>query len=344
MPGGIVLEANYVGKKGTKLYFGGSGDLNHLGPEIESLTEDQVRNTLLNPVPNPFYSFLPDGVPMKPPTISAYQLMRPYPQYAGVNLLTLPEGSSIYHAFQLRAEKRFSKGLQFLAAYTAQKSIDDSSVAHGGTTWLGGSTSLLDPNNRRLERSLSQFDIPQVLNLSYIYELPIGRGKAIGKDWNPIVNAILGGWKTSAIWRFSKGQPIGLGLAVGENLPTYGYQRPNLVGTLLKTSNDNFRDQYFANPEVIVQPAPFALGTAPRTIGSVRTPGINNANLSLLKEFFLGKIREGMRLEYRAEFFNAFNHPLFGGPNTTFGSDSFGKVYGLAGPVREVQMALKLYW
>ena len=91
-------------------------------------------------------------------------------------------------------------------------------------------------------------------------------------------------------------------------------------------------------------PADYAIGNAPRTTGSVRTPGANNANLSLLKEFSLGKFREGMRLEYRAEFFNAFNHPRFCGPDTTLNGGSFGAVSCTANSAREVQMALKFYW
>jgi hypothetical protein len=343
LPGGILLDAMYVGKKGTHLYFASSGDLNHLGPEIEKYSAAQIED-LISYVPNPFYSYLPDGADNKNPTIQKFNLMRPYPQYSGLGLMTLPVGDSIYHSFQFRVEKRFSQGLQFLAVYTNQNSIDDSSVAHGGSTWLGGNASLQNPNNRSQERSLSQFDIPQVLNLSYIYELPIGRGKAIGKNWNPALNLILGGWKTNGIWRFSSGQPIQPFLSGGQSLPTYGGQRPNWINPLIRNTGENWKDQYFVDNSPFDTPASYTIGTAPRAIGTARTPGINSANMSLLKEFQLGKVREGMRLEYRAEFFNAFNHPIFCGPNSTFGDPSFGKVNSTCSAPREVQMALKLYW
>jgi hypothetical protein len=156
--------------------------------------------------------------------------------------------------------------------------------------------------------------------------------------------AILGGWKTNGIWRFSTGQPLGVSLASSQPLPTYGAQRPNLTGTLARNTGSDWRDMYFANPEVVEQPAPYAIGNAPRTIGTIRTPGINTASLSILKDFYLGKVREGMRLEYRAEFFNAFNHPIFCGPNTTLGGGQFGEVTSQCNAPREVQMALKLYW
>jgi hypothetical protein len=76
----------------------------------------------------------------------------------------------------------------------------------------------------------------------------------------------------------------------------------------------------------------------------VRTPGIRNADLTVLKEFNIGQVREGMRVEYRAEFFNAFNHPIFGGPNTTVEGGQFGVVSYQSNRPREIQMALKLYW
>ncbi len=174
--------------------------------------------------------------------------------------------------------------------------------------------------------------------------MPFGHGKAIGGSWHPILNGIFGGWKTNGILRFSTGTPLSLSLNQSTPLPTYGAQRPNLTATLEKTSASNFREQYFANPEVVVKPALYALGNAPRTIGSVRAPGVNNANLSLLKSFELGLVREGMRLEFRGEAFNALNHPQFCGPNTTLGSGNFGRVFGTCSPSRELQLGLKLYW
>jgi hypothetical protein len=339
--GGVLIDANYVGKKGTKLYYGGANEFNHLGPEIEgySLAQIAALNTF---VPNPFYGIIKTGS-LSGPEIPAYQLKLPYPQFTSFSIDELPAASSIYHSFQLKAEKRLSNGLQFLVTYTLSKSIDDSSL-QGLTGFLGGSTSLQDPNNRRLERSLSQFDSTHVLGINYTYELPVGRGKAIGTSWNPWLNGIVGGWKTNGIWQFVSGNPLGLSLADGQSLPTYGGQRPNLTGALERNNGPDFMDHYFANPEVAVKPAPYALGTAPRTLSSVRAPGINIANLSVFKEFPLSKFREGMRLEYRLEAFNAFNHPHFGVPDTNVNGGSFGQIFYLATSQREFQMGLKLYW
>jgi hypothetical protein len=342
MPGNILIDASYVGKKGTKLYYGGSGQLNHLGPEIETYTAAQVAD-LLSYVPNPFFGIVPATSPLGgSPAIQKFQLERPYPQFTGVSTLPRPVANSIYHAFQLRVEKRFSHGVQFLGTYSRSKSIDDASV--GLASWMGGSSSLQNPNNRSLERSVSQFDMPNVLSLSYVYELPFGRGGYLGGNWHPVLDAILGGWKTTGMFRFSTGQPLALYLTGGTSLPTYGGQRPNLTGALVKTSGANWRDQYFANPEVATKPTAFALGNAPRTISSVRAPGVNTSNLSLFKGFNLSGIREDLKMEFRAEAFNAFNHPQFCGPNRTVGDSRFGQVRSTCAAQREVQLALKVYW
>jgi hypothetical protein len=234
--------------------------------------------------------------------------------------------------------------LQFLATYTWSKSIDTASVMGSGTTWLGGQTSNLpDPYNLGLERAVSEYDIPHVFQISYVWELPIGRGRAIGRNWHPVLNGVIGGWKTTGQWRFGSGMPVWLNLNSGQSIPTFGGQRPDLTGTLKRADNWTI-DQYFANPDVVKQPAPYTTGTAPRTITSVRYPGTNNASLSLFKEFELNKIREGARLEFRAEAFNALNHPQFGDINTTYGQDGFGQVRQQVNSPREVQMALKLYF
>ncbi len=219
LPGNIVIDANYVGKKGTKLYFGGAEGLQYLGPEIETYSADQIAG-LKTYVPNPFYGIAPSYSSLGgAPEVAAADLLVPHPQFSGVSGISPPIANSIYHAFQLKVEKRYSNGLQFLGTYTFSKSIDNASVTHGGLTWLGGRTSLQDPNRHYLERSLSDWDMPHAVGLSYVYDLPFGRSRAIGKNWNPWVDAVLGGWKTNGIWRFSSGQPLPSGPERGNKPP-----------------------------------------------------------------------------------------------------------------------------
>jgi hypothetical protein len=221
--------------------------------------------------------------------------------------------------------------------------MDNSSVACGCTTWLGGATSLQNPNKRFLERSVSQFDIPQVLQFSYVYQLPLGKGKQFGGNMHPVLDAVLGGWQTNGLWRFDNGMPLALGLSTSRALPTYGGQRPNLVGPLTRNDSANWLNQYFANPQNAVTPAPFTVGNAPREIATARVPGTATSALSLFKQFALPK-REGAKVEFRAEAFNALNHPQFNAPNLTVGSSAFGKVTSQANSPRQVQLGLKLYF
>jgi hypothetical protein len=217
---------------------------------------------------------------------------------------------------------------------------------------------LQDPNRPDLERSVSQFDIPHVLQFSYVYDLPIGKGRKFAGAINPVVNGIIGGWQLNGTLSFSSGRPIGLTLDSGNPIPTYGGRRPNISGTLKRNTGSDFLGQYFANADqVLSQPADFTIGNAPRTLGNIRQPGVKNVTMSLFKEFLLSKLREGSRLEFRIEAFNAFNHPQFCGPDTSarfievnpgeFSLDpdgSFGQVTSTCNDPREVQLALKFYW
>jgi Carboxypeptidase regulatory-like domain/TonB dependent receptor-like, beta-barrel len=354
LPAGVLLDVNYVGTKGTHLYFNGAGDVNHLGPSVENASAAEI-SALQTYVPNPFYGLITDPTSSLSQTeVPQSQLLVPYPQFEGLFTLFPPRGNSIYHALQLRVQKNMSHGLQFVGNYTFSKTISDSDVS-SYTDWLGGSIGIQDPNNLKLERAVSQYSIPQVLTFGYVYELPFGRGKAVGTKWNPVVNAFLGGWKTAGLWRFDTGQPVAISLSGGGSpLPTYPGQRPNLTAALQRNTGSNWRTEYFANPDAVQVPDPYTLGTAPRTLPNVYMPGARTAGLSLLKQFSLGAVREGMKLEYRLETFNAFNHPQFGCLNgsvqTDFiGSDpttysGFGHLNCQANSPRELQMALKLYF
>jgi hypothetical protein len=344
LPGNVLVEANYVGTKGTHLYFGGAGETDYLPISVESATPAQIAS-LNSYVSNPFYGVITNPAStLANPTVQQYQFQRPYPQFTSFAGNDPPWANSIYNALQVCVEKRVSQGLQLLVNYTWSKSIDDASVACGCTTWLGGSTSVQDPNRLYLERSVSQYDIPQLLQFSYVYELPFGKGKHWGSNWNGFVNAVLGGWQTNGLWRFDNGMPIALSLSGGQSLPTYGTQRPNLTGTLSRNNGADWLTQYFSDPQVAVKPAPFTIGDAPRDVDTVRQPGTATAGLSVFKEFLVPPLGEASHLELRGEAFNALNHPQFCGPNTTVNTGLFGAVTCQANQPRIMQVAVKLYW
>lgn len=344
LPGQILLDGNYVGTKGTHLIFAGFTNLNILGPSVESLPASGITE-LESLVPNPLSGIITNlSSPLSASTVPDWQLQLPSPQFTGESLIEPPWANSFYNAFELKVEKRFSHGLDFLFTYTAGKSIDDSSVNGVNWTYAGGSNHIQDPNRLYLERSLSDFDVSRLLQLSYVYQLPLGQGKRWGASWPAWEDALLGGWQTNGIWLFETGQPIPLTLSGGVSLPTYGPQQPNLLVPLQRNHSANWMTQYFANPQAAVAPNPFALGDGPPILPNVRAPGASNADISLFKEVPLNKLHEGAHLEFRAEFFNAFNHPRFAAPNSVVNSGTFGLVTSQYNSPREVQFGLKLYW
>jgi hypothetical protein len=348
--GNIVLNAEYIGKKGTRLPFSGSNQLNILGPQVESLptTAADPNNPcqaltipcLNSLVDNPFAAVITDpNSTLSSPQVPYSQLLVPHPQFTGVATDVQLIANSIYHGLQLTAEKRYSNGLQFLVTYVWSKSIDDSSQADDNVTWLGSFTSLQDPNKPWLERSLSTFDIPHVLQFSYTYDLPFGRNRALLGNMPRWAEAVIGGWKTNGIWRIADGRPLTFTLADGNPIPTYGAVRPNISGTPKRNHGADWVDNYFVDTTIFSRPPDFTLGNAPRALGSIRSPWSFTTNLSLSKQF---PIREEMFFEVRLEARNAFNHPVFGTPDTTVDDGSFGKILSTSGNgPREMQLAVK---
>ncbi len=349
LPGSVVLNAEYIGKKGTHLPFSGANQQDILGPQVENYNQNQIAalNTFYSnppgcaPTCNPFAGIITDPNSTMSSSIQGYQLELPYPQFTSATSDVALIANSTYHALQLSAEKRYSNGLQMLVTYVWSKSIDDSSIPDDNVTWLGSNTSLQDPNKPWLERSLSTFDLPSVLQFSYTYDLPFGRGRAMLGNMPRFLEGVVGGWKTNGIWRITDGRPLAITASDGTSLPTYGAQRPNLVGTPERNHGHDWIDNYFVDPTVFQLPPLYALGNTPRTIGSVRTPWSFGADLSLAKQFSLARVREDMNIEFRIEARNAFNHPVFGTPDTSLDDGSFGTVSYTANTPRELQLAIK---
>jgi hypothetical protein len=242
----------------------------------------------------------------------------------------------------VKVQKDFSNGLQFLVTYVFSRSFDDSSVDDDNVSWIGSFISLQDPNKPGLERSLSTFDVPHVLQASYVYNLPIGRGKLVGGGMPRLLDAVVGGWVTNGVWRWSAGRPLNMLTYDGTSLPTYGAQRPNIVGKPHRNHAKGWINDYFTNPEVFQLPPLYALGNAPRSLGAVRTPYNFNTDLSVLKVFPLENLRKGASIEFRLEASNAFNHPTFGQPATDVDDPLFGQITYTSSAPRQGQGGLKI--
>jgi hypothetical protein len=248
----------------------------------------------------------------------------PYPQYPGGIPVQTWIGSSDYNSLQLKAERRFSNGLAFLVSYTHSKMIDV------------GNNGYRDPlGNRTLERGLSQYNTPNRLVGSYNYQLPFGPSHR----WlnGGFVGNIIGGWEIAGITTYQSGLSLTPGLSVNNCVCGNNAARPNIIGDPGTTSQS--LGQWF-NTGAFAIPAQYTIGNS--GVGILTGPHSFTTDLNGTKRFAL-PWREGMSLEFRAEFYNAFNHPQFSNPDVTLGNANFGKITGSVNP-RKGQLALKLYW
>jgi hypothetical protein len=344
LPADLLVEAGYLGSRGINLIDGdgltGTRDtLNQLPASYMSLGPELVRV-----VPNPFFGVITNPTsPLSARNIAYGQLLRDYPHYTNVNLYRRPQARSIYHAFTARIEKRFSQGFGFLLAYTASKSIDDGS----GVAWWQGPTGVdvLDHYNRSLEKSISQWDVPQRLVISYIYELPLGKGKRFLGSLPAGANLLVSGWQLNGISTFQSGTPLIVNTVLNNTGIYTPGQRPLNNGKSAKISGgstDSRLARWF-DTSVFSQPPAFTFGNLGRALPDMRTPGQRNTDLSIFKNTYFGPDGR-LNLQYRLEMFNAFNTPQFAAPGTTINTGNFGVISGVAVAPRQIQMALKFIW
>jgi hypothetical protein len=295
LAGDLMVEAAYVGTKGTKLARSGLPNHTQPGP-------------------------------------GAIQPRRPF---QGISTFFVREGrmSSIYHALQLKVDKRFRGGLTFLSSYTFGKSIDDGSASFGG----GGNSSdnAQDDYNIRADRGRSAHDARQRLVVSYIYELPFGRGKPVAAGASGLLQHVIGGWQVAGITTLQTGlsDTVRTQTDVCNCDRAGGRMRGDATGIPWKL--DNPTPERFFNIAAFRVPAQFTFGNSGR--GVLDDPGTNNFDISLQKNF---AVLEGHNLQFRAEFFNAFNHPLLNAPNSNVDNANFGRITS-ARAARQIQFGLR---
>jgi hypothetical protein len=257
------------------------------------------------------------------------QALRPFPQYAGVDSLTL-DGNSIYHSLQAKLEHRWKNGLVISAAYTFSKLIDDVD-ASARANHVG----VQNVYDLQAERGVGGYDIPQRFVANYVYSIPLGRGGKFLTE-TPILRDVISGWQFAGITEFQSGQP----LAVSQNNNTHGYtetQRPNAIGNPVP-SNGQTLTQWINTAAFQLAPA-YTLGDSPRF--PLHGPGLNNTDFALQRNF---PFNDRVRLQLRGEFFNAFNHAQFTNPKANLSSpSSFGVITG-AQSGRITELVLRLFF
>lgn len=338
------LEVDFVGNHGTHM-INNVINRSQLDPKYLPMGADALNAK----VANPFYKAIPAGTGgcgLDQPTIPLNHLLSPYPQYCNVTENDPTYGFSIYNALQASYNHRFSKGLTALVSYTYSKFLDN---VEGNNAWsYTGSGGPANTYNLAAEKSVDGSDTPHSLVANYIYQLPVGRGRAVGNHMSRAADAVIGGWEVSQIVTFKTGIPISVS---GANQPSFGGNaRPDVVA-----------DPHLAHPTIHewFNTAAFAFapygtfGTAPRFFSSLRGPRYQNWDTSIMKNWHF---TESMRFQLRGELYNTFNHPQFyapqGGGESYGGCDpnasatcgsSLGQITNTF-PARTVQFAGKFYW
>jgi hypothetical protein len=260
------------------------------------------------------------------------QPRRPYPDFNAM-LYDQFTGVSRYNAMTAKVTKRASKGFGLLASYTYGKGLDE----NAGDSELN--STVQNDNDPRADYGLSDNSIRQRLVVSPVWQLPLGRGRAY-LDRGGVVNALAGGWEAAGIVTFQTGFPFTVGATQDYSNTGSTSPRPDRIcnGAGAKTVTSWFDTSCFSTDALS---AALSNGT-PRFGNSGRNiltgPGIDEWDISLIKH---DHITERIGLEFRAEFFNLFNHPNFGIPGTAFGSSTAGQITG-AGTPRDIQFGLKM--
>jgi len=263
--------------------------------------------------------YLQNNVDQPLPGPGAIQARRPLPAYSAINAYG-PYVSAHYDSLQAQLERRFSKGLTVLAAYTWSHSIDNDN------------SSREDAYDLQLEQASSSFDIRQRFVLSTVYQLPFGKGKAFLNS-SRIGNIVAGGWQLSAIFTKQTGLPFTPVESVDAS-NTGTTERPNRIGSGVLTSGQNVNDWF--NVAAFTTPAQYTFGNSGRNI--LEGPGLTNLDLGLSRVI---PIRERYHIEFRAEAFNLLNTPQFGLPNATLGTATVGTITTTVNSQRELQFALR---
>ena len=255
---------------------------------------------------------------------------RAFPQYNNIAWIE-GSGSSIYHALQFTAERRLRGSFTLTANYTWAHSI-----GHGN--FLGGRQNLY---NLGAERGNGPYDVRHRLVVANIWQIPLGKGRKYGANLNRVAEAILGGWAMNGISNLYTGLPFTPTSSVN-TLNGSGTQRPDRLGAGTLPGSQRSIRRWF-DTSAFLTPAAFTFGNS--GVNILSGPGTVQFDLGAAKSF---RLRERVRLEYRAEFFNLFNTPQFNNPNAAVGSQAAGVISSAGSKAtfqrtsRQIQMVLKL--
>jgi hypothetical protein len=241
---------------------------------------------------------------------------------------------SHYHGLNVKLNKRFSSGLSVLGAYTYSK------VMGIGGALFGDQSRQQDERNRRSEYAALEFSQKQRLTMGWIYELPFGKGKAIGANLSGVAGGLAGGWSFQGLYTAHSGFPLTPNSSVSTNVGRQDMNRSNRICDGNLSSGSRRLERWF-DTSCFPDHTFGVFGTSGN--GVIIGPGVNDFDLTLMKNTAIRMgSHEPVTVQLRAEFFNAFNHASFGDPNLSAGTAQFGVIRSTRINGREIQMALKI--
>ncbi len=309
-----LLELGYLGNKAVKLPVDRNFDAIPNQYLSTSPTRDQATIDRLSAnVPNPFAGLIP-GTGLNGSVVARSQLLLAFPQFTTVTGQQFTDGSSYFHAFEARLEKRFAHG--FLAVLNFQKSR------------LMEKRSRLNDFDPLLEKRVAAEDRPYRLVGNTTYDLPFGKGRSMLKDANRLLDAAVGGWNINVIYTLQPGTPLAWGNVIYLGGPL-NLNPHHVDGAFDITQFNRVSSQQLASN----------LRVLPTRFANLRQDGVNQLDFSIIKSI---RIWEKLAMTYRCEFFNSTNRAIFNAPDLTPTSSTFGKILGQANQPRRIQMALRL--
>jgi hypothetical protein len=326
----LLFDVLYERSKGTHL----------VGPLQQNALplQDYALGTALQQlVTNPFYGIIQTGA-LAQPTVTRQQLLLPYPQFTGINVIDDTYGNSIYNALTAKVRLPTRHGVTALLAYTFSKEIADvpnSLTTYNNSVNSGLNTSIQSPYNLRAERSLVELDTPNSLSANFVVDLPFGKDRRYLSTTSGLVNRLVGGWQANGIFQYRSGYPLVFSAPI-----TDGGNRPNKIcdGTLPSGRSQAQQVQEWFNTACFVVPLAFTFGNESRTDPHLRGPSFAQFDFGLEKHDRI----KSTDLMLRAEAFNLANTVHFFQPDTNMADLTFGQILSTTGTPRLVQLALKL--